>query len=99
MAHPVESAADRSGKPACFRACLVTFFGQVRSDIHQVSFLTSVRPILSANSRRQSRGVYPPGKGHPFGRIVASRRVNNLLASTTRRRKAFRTIYKYKYCH
>ena len=39
--------------------------GQV--DIHQVSFFTSVRQILSANSRRQSRGVYPPGEGRPFG--------------------------------
>ena len=30
--------------------------GQV--DIRQVSFLTPVRPILSAASERQSRGVY-----------------------------------------
>ena len=51
--------------------------GQV--DVHEVSFFTSVRPILSTNSRRQNRGVYPPGKGRPFGRIVAR---SSLLSKT-----------------
>jgi hypothetical protein len=66
--------------------------GQV--DIRQVNFLISVRPMLSANSGRQSRG---PPEAQIAVPLSLPRRVevNNSPASTTGRWKALRTIYKH----